>query len=348
MNELIASGKAIPLNPPPPGGPIRRLPLLGTGRPAPIVRGDWIKHFPGGKGDNNCPRFYYIRDGFGCVFNCDYCYLGRQAFRHEVGAEFNPDFPTLYEQVARWLQRPDELGLILGEVSDAWGWAHMPAILERNRRLIEMFRGQERHTLIFLTKSGRVHQYLDGITPSDRIALSWSVNAPAVAHVYEMGARQAQARLRDARFCRERGWRVRLRIDPMIPVVGWRDLYTDLAEIVARDVRPEQVTCGSWRPRRQDEMYTRASEFCSVMEPGPDGRLRFKNRLEMYRTVWSVLHGRVPQLSLCKEELDIEAALYTSFGIREQACNCLGRPQEPVGLIPLRALLRANGDSSVR
>ena len=210
-----------------------------------------------------------------------------------------------------------------------------------NLRLIEMLRDQQRHTLIFLTKSGRVHQYLEGVAFSDRVALSWSINAPAVAALYEMGARQAEDRLRDARICRERGWRVRLRIDPMIPVPGWRELYSDLAEVVASDIRPEQVTCGSWRPRPHDDMYKKVSEFRSMMEPGPDGRLRVKNRLKMYQTIWSILHGRVPQLSLCKEELDVEAALYTKFGVRRQACNCLGGPTEPVGLIPLRALLRS-------
>ncbi len=150
---------------PPPVQATLHLRLLGTGRPTPRVRGDWIKQFPGGKGENNCPRFFYIRDGFGCVFNCKYCYLDRQTFRHVDGAEFNPDFATLDKQVATWLKRPGELGLILGEVTDAWGWAHIPEIRERNLRLIEMFRGQRSHTLICLTKSGRVHQFLEGVTP---------------------------------------------------------------------------------------------------------------------------------------------------------------------------------------
>src|SRR5690348_2103199 len=104
------------------------LPLLGNGRPMPMPRKDGIRHFPGGHGANNCPRFFYIRDGFGCVFNCKYCYLQRQAFRHPDGAEFNPDFPSLYSAVETWLAQSGKLGLILGEVSDAWGWAHMPEI----------------------------------------------------------------------------------------------------------------------------------------------------------------------------------------------------------------------------
>jgi spore photoproduct lyase len=343
MNEETAPIATAPSPPPTTGRAGRRLPLLGVGLPEPIVRSEgWIKQFPGGEGKNNCPRFYYVRDGFGCAFKCAYCYLERQTFRHPAGAEFNPDIATLYKQVEKWLKKPGDLGLILGEVTDAWGWAHMPEIRARNLQLVEAFREQQRHTLIFLTKSGRVHHYLEGIAPSDRVALSWSINAPEVADLYEMGAKQAEDRIRDARICRERGWRVRVRMDPMIPVPGWRDLYSDLAEVVAKGIRPEQVTCGSWRPRPQDDMYKTLSEFRSVREQGPDGRLRVKNRLEMYQMVWSIVRDRVPQLALCKEDLDIEAALYTKFGVRNQACNCLGRPVEPVGLVSARALVRAH------
>ncbi len=47
----------------------------------------------------------------------------------------------------------------------------------------------------------------------------------------------------------------------MIPVPRWREFYSDLAEVVARDIRPEQVTCGSWRPRPQDDMYKMLPSF---------------------------------------------------------------------------------------
>jgi DNA repair photolyase len=316
-----------------------------------IRKSSWIKHFPGGEGNNNCPRFYYIRDGFGCTFTCKYCYLERHGFRHE-GAEFDPAFDALYHDVKSWLRKPGSLGLILGEVTDAWGWAHMvgahegdvETVRERNVQLINMFREQQRHTLIFLTKDARVHRHLEGIPPTDRVVLSWSVNAPEVAEHYEMGAKQAEARLRDARICREQGWRVRVRLDPMIPVPRWQEVYTRLAETVARDIQPEQVTCGSWRPRSRDEMYKNAVDFRTVMEMGPDGRLRIKNRLEMYELVWSVLDGCVPELSLCKEELDVQEALYSKFGVREQACNCLGRPTKPVGLVPESSLVRRRDD----
>lgn len=63
-------------------------------------------------------------------------------------------------------------------------------------------------------------QRLEHIVPSDRVALSWSTNAPAVSEIYEMEAQRTEDRLGDARVCREHGSRVRLRLDSMIPVSG--------------------------------------------------------------------------------------------------------------------------------
>ena len=316
-------------------------PLLGVGRPTPRARvGPWIKHFPGGKGHNNCPRFYYVRDGFGCIFNCDYCYLRRFGNLHPEGAEFDPNFETLYAEVLQWMTRSGDLALLLGEVTDAWGWAHIAAILKRNLHLIEMFRGQQAHTLITLTKDSHVMQRLAGITPTERVVLSWSLNPPAVAALYEMGAKQAEARIADAARARDTGWRVRVRIDPMIPVPGWKAYYEELARIVLHQIRPELVTCGSWRPRSIDPMKMSApAALTAQLEKGPDGRFRLKNRLEMYETVWATLGADMGR-SLCKEELDLEAWLYTEHDQETQACNCLGAPVVPVSRLGANAALR--------
>ena len=48
-------------------------------------------------------------------------------------------------------------------------------------------------------------QCLEHIVPSDRIALSWSTNAPAISEIYEMEAQRTEDRLGEARICREHG-----------------------------------------------------------------------------------------------------------------------------------------------
>lgn len=318
--------------------------VIGVGFPARKERrGSMIKQFPGGRGDNNCPRFWYVRDGFGCIFDCEYCYLQRFASTHELGAELDPNVDELLRQVDAWMQRPGPLGLILGEVTDAWGWEAtlQDIIVLRNLRLIERFRLQRTKTLIFLTKAVRVAQRLASVPPSPQVVLSWSVNAGAVAARYEMGAQQAQRRLRDAALCRAAGWRVRVRIDPMIPCEGWSASYQNLLDQVRDEVRPEQVTMGSWRPRPRDLMYRQAgAELREMLEAGPDGRLRLRNRVEMYRQVFTALSGTGMQISLCKEELDVQDQLYAEFGITEQACNCLGAAVAPVAVAPVSSSQR--------
>ena len=299
-------------------------PVIGIGVPELRERrGAWLQHFPGGKGQNNCPRFWYVRDGFGCTFRCRYCYLQRFEHTHD-GAELNPNVAGLYREVTAWLKRPGALGLLIGEVTDAWGWAKStPFVLTRNLALIDLFRPSSDKTLIFLTKAAFVTELLRDVAPTPQVVLSWSVQAPEVATEYEMGSTQAQQRLHDALRARRAGWRVRLRLDPMIPIDGWADAYHRLAERII-EVAPEQVTLGSWRPRPRDSMYRDAPPALRArLEPGWDGRMRLRDRLAMYEFVATRLRRAVPELSLCKEEFDVQALLYARLGITQQACNCL-------------------------
>lgn len=303
----------------------RKLPVLGNPRPAEIVRGSWFVDFPGGEGKNNCPSFAYLRAELGCAFACEYCYLERQRFRKPKGAEINPDVDTLYKEVEKFLVKPGEQAVILGEVSDPWGWAPTHELVrERNRRLVRMFSAQHRHTLVFLTKAARVNEFVDDLKPSAAVVFSWSVNARGVAARYERGAPSPDRRLLEAMTLKRSGWRVRIRVDPMIPIPGWEREYDELADRLVH-LAPEQVTSGSWRPKQRDQMLkTVEPAIREMLDRGPDGRYRLRNRLEMYRRLWSKLRGHVRELALCKEEFDVQQELYSMFGVERQACNCLG------------------------
>lgn len=302
--------------------------VVSVARPADVSRRaeGLIRRFPGGQGKNHCPAFYYLADGFGCVFDCQYCYLRRFEYNHPDGAVWDADTDKVLHQVERFLRAPEPRSLLVGEVTDAWGWAKTRrAVLHRCLRLIEAFAGQARHTLVFLTKAGFVAQLLRGVTPAPQVVLSWSVNSPAAAAAYEMGAGQAADRLLDAAACKGLGWRVRCRLDPMIPLAGWQDEYARLAEQIA-ELGPEQVTIGSWRPRPRDPAYRAApAELRAQLDPGPDGRLRLRDRIEGYRLVGAILRHRV-ELSLCKEDLALVQQLYAEWGLERQACNCLAAP----------------------
>lgn len=321
--------------------------VTADGRPREVERrGPVIKKFKAGEGKNNCPGFLYIRDGFGCAFNCRYCYLDRFAgsyFDHPQAEIYPPAKLTAAVKVAlEKAKAPTRM--IIGEVTDAWGWHNDDRVKRRNRNLIELFRDTP-HVLVMLTKSHRVHEYLKGIAPTPNVVLAWSVNSPIVAKEFEMGSEQARKRLNSIRYVANAGWRVQIRVDPMMPIFNWQSHYETFAVELASylgDVL-ERVTLGSWRPRTRDALYQQMKDEGHLVgnlekTTGKDGRLRVANRIRVYRAVLERWRDQckffpVGGVAMCKEDIDLERTLVQEFPelmLVNQAqpgaaldCNCL-------------------------
>lgn len=319
--------------------------VTADGKPREVERrGPVIKRFKAGDGKNNCPGFLYIRDGFGCAFNCRYCYLDRfagQYFDHPQAEIYPPE--KLIEQVRAALAKAKQpTRMIIGEVTDAWGWHHDDRVKKRNRELIEAFRDTA-HVLVMLTKSHRVHEFLEGVAPTANVVMAWSVNAPIVAQEFEMGSNQARKRLDAIRRTADAGWRVQARIDPMMPIFNWQTHYETFAIDFASylgDVM-ERVTIGSWRPRTRDGLYQALKDEGHLVNnleanAGKDGRLRVAGRGKVYRAVmerWTKQMRFFPVggVALCKEDPELEKELAKAFpelmlasGVGgDLDCNCL-------------------------
>lgn len=104
----------------------------------------------------------------------------------------------------------------------------------------------------------------------------------------------------------------------MIPVEGWRDVYTELADRINR-LGPERVTLGSLRFFPIVPVHSRRekSVFSYGGERSVDGWMRIhrETRMEMYR----LMVGRLDvPVGLCKETVDVVKALRLP-----NKCNCI-------------------------
>ena len=220
----------------------------------------------------------------------------------------------MLREVSRWLKKPGGTRLLnTGELCDSL------AITDKIIKvLVSIFGRQRRHKLLLLTKSDRVEGLLE-LPHNGQTIVSFSVNPPEISSLFEPDAATPSRRLEAAWKCFKAGYRVRMRIDPMIPVEGWREAYGKLAEKVA-ELKPERVTLGCLRLFPVVKAFSRRNRtvFKYAVERSPDGRLRppEKTRIEMYRFIASRLKGL--EVGLCKETFSVHRAL--KFSIR---CNCL-------------------------
>lgn len=270
-----------------------------------------------------CPNFHVLAHANGCAFApmCDYCYL-KSSFRGRSAPRAFANTEALLRETRRWIHRDGLESFVLntGNLSDSLAFEGdrplMAALVEEFRAEAES-RGRP-HTLLLVTKGGLEEcSVLRKLAPCASVVVSFSVNHPDAAALHEAGAAPPAERLAAAAGLREAGWRVRLRLDPMI--AGYD--YTATVAAVA-EARPERVTLGTLRAEPGLLKISRNGLFKELeppSEPGGLARYRWETRLALYRPAVERLRPLGP-VALCEEP----AEMWDDLGLdRERIlCNC--------------------------
>jgi spore photoproduct lyase len=240
----------------------------------------------------------------------------------------------MLEEVRCFLRRGRAWLLSAGESSDSLALDHVTHLA---RDLVPLFARQdegmlfpkeEKHKLLFVTKSVNV-QGLFEVNERAHVVVSFSLNAPEVSARYEHGAPHPYERLKAAVQCQQAGYEVRIRIDPIVPLEGWREMYGPLLERIAleMDVKGLRFTLGTIRhnPGLRECARDRGREW-QVFNPahsheGSD--LRYRLPVTLRREVYSWFLKRLPaeaSVALCKETEEIWEEL--GLDARNPRCNC--------------------------
>jgi len=251
-----------------------------------------------------CPHFYELILSNGCPYACAYCYL-QLTFRGK-------SHPRLYNN--DWQQVEKELDAIAkgvfstGELADSL--AITPPLLSK---ALDYFASQSTRYLLLLTKSTNV-RLLQKRKASRQVIVSFSINSVEAHRRWEHGTPSPDKRLECAGRLKEQGWRVRIRLDPII-LEGSLSDYRPVCERLAA-LAPEMVTIGTLRQFPQLDNFAPHAPR-KGLELAGDGRMRYplEQRLESYRKIAEWL-GFQP--ALCKET----KGAWRQLGWWFQGCNC--------------------------
>lgn len=272
-----------------------------------------------------CPNMYVLAHAAGCLFEpqCSYCYL-KSTFGYLDGHEAFTNFDEMEREIRRWIARDDLPTYMLnaGTMCDPFSFE---GVRPAAARLVDIFRDAacgRPHTLLFVTKGGAAEcASLFEIEPCQSAIISFSVTHPEASARFECGAATVEDRLTTAAALKARGWRLRMRIDPMF--LGYD--HTGVARRV-KALDPERVTLGTLRADPDLLRYVRDGTF-DALNATPGGkrmaRYALEDRLALYRQAIAVIGGQCP-IALCEEE---EAA-WDALGLDKAArpCNCQTSP----------------------
>lgn len=317
--------------------------------PFPVAqRGRFIKQFTGPEADSGvvCFKFWQLVYASGCPFQCAYCFLQTTAYfrfnRAALMGQIYGNHEQMVEEVKKWLASPIPRMLIVGELQDGLAFDSAYAAVTGKpltHHLIPLFAAQDRHRLIFLTKSTLVRHAMK-LPPTPQAVFSWSVNAEYPARRWELGAPPPSSRFKAAERMQAAGWPIRFRLDPMIPFADgqetWQRGYEEAVERI-NALAPEMVTLGALRASSMGLATAAAKNgrprdlFDYLSEKDPSGfkyRLPFEQQVEMFRFVVDRLDRRRIVPALCKEDVSV----WKAVGLEFDGCHCLlgGKPASEI------------------
>ena len=291
--------------------------------------GSIIKRFdktplPTGSTNVICPHFLELKWAYGCPFDCAWCYLkGTFRFRPEGTKPVIKDLKKIELHTRRFLGElttPEILNT--GEIADSLMAEGSSEPF--SKFIIPMFEEQNRHKVLFVTKSDNIKHLLE-INPHNEAIISFSLNADEVAKRWERGAPSIDRRIEAGRKLSQAGYEVRIRIDPIVPVPDWNTQYINLIDQIFTNFTPSRITLGSLRGLQSTINGSTDKSWLEYLKEGSNWgkKVEFKTRYEMYATIINQLKKNYDyeEIALCKETVAMWAKLGMDY--KKIKCNCI-------------------------
>ena len=283
-----------------------------------------------------CQPAYAIHSFWGCHFRCAYCNLGHMA---NIYVNLEDWIAHLEAGLADLKNSPDQRLFQWDNGTDVVCWEPEYG---GTKLLVDLFaRTPGKYLELYVGKSDYV-DYLLGYDHRGKTVCCWSLGTTKQCRTVEPRSAGMNARIASVRKCQQAGYPVRIRLSPMVPLVGWADdLRTMLRRLFAA-ATPDPITmeplrfctyetlCRDFKPGSIDPEFLAAMSRIPADAPSTEkNEFPDEYRLRMYRVVLDELARLSPQtpVALCREKRTLWDALGADFARMKQfpddyVCNC--------------------------
>ncbi|MFH1459895.1 MAG: spore photoproduct lyase family protein [Candidatus Omnitrophota bacterium] len=295
---------------------------------------DFIKPCPCTKNHLGC-GYWIFNLGFGCPYDCAYCFL--QQYANFPGImlpanfdDFFADFDNFYKKI----NRPIRIGT--GEFCDSLA---LDDITEYSSLLIDFFR--EKNVLFELkTKSNNIANILKS-KPAKNIIISFSVNPQSLIDSQEFFTATLQQRIQAAKAIQEKSFSLAFHFDPIIYTKNWQSLYQEVIDELYKNLKTPfmWISLGTLRGTRtlknvSEVRFPEKNIFYGELFLGPDKKLRYPKflRKEIYKFINSSIrkYDQKTPVYLCMEDQDCWSALESKSFDTAKIEDYLINPKKPL------------------
>lgn len=270
---------------------------------------DFLKPCPCTKVHLNC-GYWVLNLGFGCPFDCSYCFLQCYANFPGIILPANiEDFFIEFDALCKKLKRPIRIGT--GEFCDSLA---LDEITQYSSKLVPYFK--DKNVFFELkTKSNKISNLLN-IQPSGNIVVSWSLNPQSLIEQEEVATASLKERLIAAKTLQEKGYNVAFHFDPIIYTENWEALYKNTIDLIYSYLKPpfSWISLGTLRCHRSlkavnELRFPKSNIFYGELFTGEDKKLRYPPflRREIYKNMvkWIKLRDGLSPVYLCMENKEM-------------------------------------------
>jgi spore photoproduct lyase len=280
--------------------------------------------YPVSDNDVVCPHFMELKWANGCKFDCAWCYLnGTMRFRPMGKAPYLKDKKKIINHIQEYFEAEKNPSVLnSGELADSLVFEGNGFSLVND--ILPLFKKQNRHKLLILTKSARIKGLLDSESQKNTI-VSFSVNALPVSKRWEKKAPSPMYRVKAAKKLADAGYKVRLRIDPMVPVNNWKESYNELVSLIYSNLKPERITFGTLRGLQSTINNCKDKSWIKYLNDRSNWGLKAPDNIRL--NMYSYLMDKVKeydnrcQIAMCKETVGMWKEMHLDY--KKIKCNCV-------------------------
>ena len=189
---------------------------------------------------------YYALPMMNCPMECEYCFL--RGMYPTANIVYFVNFKEVFPLLKQALYEKGVSTLAISYESDILA---LDRILHCLEPWLEFARGVPGTLFEVRTKAGSgMLQGIENISLVDNVVLAWTISPREVIDSFEKRTPSLDARIQAIRWAMEKGWRVRLCIDPILFIESWEDLYGKAISEVFAMIDPgkvEEVHLGVFR-----------------------------------------------------------------------------------------------------
>jgi len=235
-------------------------------------------------------NFIYTSEIMNCLYNCEYCYLKGMYPSANIVVFVNQE--DMFKAIKSILPAY----ICVSYDTDLLSFEYLTGFVRNWMGFCKCHLGAE----IELRTKSAAFKRIEDIPALSNVTLSWTLSPEFVISRFEKGTPSLNARLSNMQSAMDKGWNVRMCIDPVVKFKRWRDAYKEMAATVKNKIDINHlldISIGAFR--LPSDIYTKmnkiapSSEILAYPMDEKDGGMRYIDEMEIVQYVKELLLGRM-------------------------------------------------------